>query len=50
MKKRERGPHSPWQCPFCTGFSMVAQSAGVKMIATSTESAIAATMVTENWR
>ena len=33
-----------------TGFSMVAHSAGVRTMATSAESSMAETMVTENWR
>ena len=36
--------------PFCTGLSSVAQSAGVRISATSTDSSMAETMVTENWR
>ena len=36
--------------PFSTGLSMVAHSAGVNTMATSTDSAMAATMVIENWR
>ena len=33
-----------------TGLSIVAQRAGVSVRATTTESAMAETMVTENWR
>ena len=41
-------PPSPCSWPFSTGFMMVAHSAGVKTMATSTDSAIADTMVIEN--
>ncbi|MNN11195.1 hypothetical protein D3C76_1675100 [compost metagenome] len=40
---------SPWS-PFSIGLSMVAQSAGVRTSATSTDSAMAETMVMENCR
>ena len=48
-KPRNQLP-SPCSWPFSTGFSMVAQSAGVRVSATSTDSTIAETMVIENWR
>ena len=37
-------------CPFCTGLSRVAHSAGVRTRATTTESSMAETMVSENCR
>ena len=43
-------PRSAWCSPFFSGFSIVAHSAGVSTIATSTDSAIAETMVAENCR
>ena len=43
-------PFFAWPWPAVTGFSRVAHSAGVSDIASSAENAIAATMVTENWR
>ena len=40
----------PWCSSWLTGLSIVAQRAGVSVRATTTESAMAETMVTENWR
>ena len=45
-KKPRFGASWPWSC----GFSSVAHSAGVRISATSTDSAMAETMVIENWR
>ena len=42
-------PCSMWP-PFSIGFSMVAHSAGVSTMATSTENPIAVTIVAVNWR
>ncbi|CFN69685.1 Uncharacterised protein [Bordetella pertussis] len=39
----------PWW-PFGMGLSMVAHSAGVKTMATTTDSTMDETMVMENWR
>ena len=39
-----------WCSPGFIGLSRVAHSAGVSTIATSTENAIAVTMVAVNWR
>ncbi len=55
MKKRSTRPSGPGRgvrpCwPWATGLSSEAHSAGVSVSATSTDSAMAATMVTENWR
>ncbi len=49
-KKPPNPPRSPRSWPRATGFNIVAQSAGVNTSATSTDSAIAETMVTENCR
>ena len=43
-------PRLPWCSPLCSGLSIVAHSAGVSTIATSTDSAIAETIVAVNWR
>ncbi|MNF79846.1 hypothetical protein D3C84_620750 [compost metagenome] len=52
-KKRLNQPKKPrWapNSPCFMGLSRVAQSAGVRISATSTESTMAETMVRENWR
>ncbi len=50
-KPRLNQPKTPrLPCPGRCGFSMVAQSTGVKKIATSTDSAMAVAMVIENCR
>ena len=43
-------PRSAWCSPFCSGFNIVAHRAGVSTIATSTDRAIADTIVAENCR
>ena len=50
LLKRRKNQFSLKCSPFLIGLSSVAHSAGVRMIATSTESVIAETMVTENCR
>jgi len=53
LKPRLNQPNGPRMVPglvWSAGFSMVAHNAGVRISATSTESAIADTIVTENWR
>ena len=47
---RPKKPVVARACAGSTGFSSVAHRAGVRIIATSTDNVIAATMVTENWR
>src|SRR6266702_2416584 len=43
-------PVSPAWCPCAIGLRMVAHSAGVRIMATSTERIMAEMMVMENWR
>jgi len=43
-------PPSAGSCPLGTGLSSEAQSTGVRIKATNSESIMAAMMVTENWR
>ena len=50
-KVRLNQPKKPFWCsssPLCAGFSSVAHSAGVRISATSTDSNMADTMVSEN--
>src|SRR3546814_11756688 len=47
-KRDHKGPVQTWLCPL--GRRIVAQSAGVRINAISTDSTIADTIVMENWR
>ncbi len=49
LNQPKKPPLARWW-PFSTGFSRVAQSAGVSISATTTDSAIDETRVIENWR
>ncbi|MNP77060.1 hypothetical protein D3C76_1744100 [compost metagenome] len=50
MNQPKKPPLAVWCSPFFSGLSMVAQSAGVKISATSTDRPMAETMVMENCR
>ena len=50
QKNQLNQPASAHSCPLATGLSSVAHSAGVRIIAISTERIIEETIVIENWR